>query len=198
MNFYHLYSTGDDAGYAPRDWEQTVFGSAICIGCKSPLPTVAYVDVRLETTPHVSPITIVMGLGLGLIQEAFIDALGRAEVERHLSLGRVSDGSGNLVPTLRTFVGKVQTTMRGNKKSTFRFCDQCGKILYFPIGERYLLKSEFSESPISESNIHQLVVGEEILDRIDLKRWKRLGIDELPIRDTPLDGRGADLRSVTP
>jgi len=65
--------------------------------------------------------------------------------------------------------------------------------MYFPIGERYLVRTRFSPVPISESNIHQLVVSEEVLDRIDLKRWKHLGIDELPIVNSPRDGRPADL-----
>jgi len=60
--------------------------------------------------------------------------------------------------------------------------------MYFPIGTRYILKGTFSFAPVSQSNLTQLVVNDEILDRIDLKRWKKIGIEELPIVDAPTDG----------
>jgi hypothetical protein len=136
---------------------------------------------------------VVPKLGIGVIRQAFVEALGRSTVKEHLYLGTVADESGNLVPDLATFRGEHPARLRGNEQSTFRICKSCGRPRYYAMGKRYLLRDNFPHNPLFESSIHQLVIDQTILDRIDLKQWKKIYIEELPLVDAPSGGLPARL-----
>jgi len=188
MNFYHVVSLSETMLHPTEGCVANLMGKVICAGCSAPRPGISRVDVQLEELPGQAPIQKVSGLGIGVIRKSFLDALGQDLIEKHFFLGSVTDENGRNVPELISLRGKHQTIVRGNPDSTFRACNTCGRPMYFPIGTRYILKGTFSFAPVSQSNLTQLVVNDEILDRIDLKRWKKIGIEELPIVDAPTDG----------
>ncbi len=50
------------------------------------------------------------------------------------------------------------------------------------------MTSDLTGAPIYESQFHQLIINEDLYNKIKGVKWKKLGIDELKILDEPVDG----------
>ncbi len=144
------------------------------------------VDVRVEYTPDASAVNFASPIPVGIIRMDFLALLG-AEAADCLLLGQVLDRSGSPIPGFSTFVGKKPLVVRGGPESTRRYCDTCGRFVYYPLGNDYVMRQTLTGQPVYEGGA-SLVMTPELSRRIERGKWKGIYITRLPIRDEPLDG----------
>ena len=188
MNLYHLYCTRDAANLT-RDCYERGASTWLCPGCKCVKPKLSLPIVELSYVPKF-PLNIIAGAGIGLISVDFINVLGQREVDAALSLGEAYDSKGKRLSNLRTYRGNSTLFLRGNRKSQYRSCDECGRFLYHPSGELYVTSKSLTDKSIYNSQL-QLLVDYALYKHIQLKKWKGLGIHKLPVVDKSEDGLDA-------
>lgn len=195
--FHHLYSdtmhpldlTDEEYELATRTW--------LCPGCKQPKPGVREVDVRIENRNiDVSPLNGVMGCWIPVARRDFLFSFGEDLVKRDLFLGRVFGPDQKQMEELVTFRGKCSLIVRGHKHVSHRVCDECGRQVYFAmIGGRYLFPEPPTDIAIFESDLLGLIVPDDLFRRVDLRRWRKITHEELPVAEWPLDGL-QDLKAI--
>lgn len=168
-----------------------------CKGCKLPRIGCGEIDVSLQEAPQNIPLNIIMGVGVGIIQDEFLDALGHSIARQYLFLGRVYGPDGKLIERFMTFRGKQTLIIRGNEKSSYRKCEVCGRDIYFAMGKKYLLGDIPSGIPIFGSLSNQLIVNEDVYQKIKNIKWKSLFIYKLGNSNFKFDGKG-DFLTVVP
>ena len=188
MNYYHLHSLSPNPADPLASWYEKAKRTWLCLGCCSPRPGIRKIDIYVDSKPDNVPLNFVAGVGVGYAKKEFLDVIGKKEVNDYLYLGKVFDSSGNDIKEFSSFQGKEMMFIRGNKKSTFRVCDECGRLLYFSMGSPYLIAGQVTKLPLYESQLNQLIVNEELYKRVVSRKWAKLGIEKLQILDNPRDG----------
>jgi hypothetical protein len=189
--FYGLVSLTRHPCFLKKEGRAQPSRPWLCLGCGTPKPGIMAVDVSLQDrAPRDKPLNLVWGGGVGLIHQDLIDCIGPEIVKRDLYLGRVTGDRGNEILEWSTFHGRRGVIIRGSKDARCRTCDQCSRPVYSAMGKRYLCPAPPENFTILESDIHGLVVPQDIYERIVVRKWRLLGIEKLPVLDEPLDGLG--------
>jgi len=163
-----------------------------CRGCHAPRPTIAEtIDVRIQdATPADPPLNFVFGYSLGLARYDFLAALGPTEVERDLFVGRLLRPDGSTITDWVTYHGRHRIMIRASKNVSYRRCDECGRVVYFGMGKRYLYPPPPDQGDIFVSDWSGLVVREHIMARVNLNKWKKVKVEKLPVVNKPRDSLG--------
>lgn len=165
--------------------------SWLCTGCCVPKPDVQVVDIFLQSPPSDKPLNFVNGCGLSVAYKPFLERLPIDVVQRDLYLGRVFGPDGEQLADWVTFRGKKRLIIRGSKHAGVRVCEQCGRDVYFAMGKKYLYPEPQDDVAIFESGGGGgLVLPKDLFFQLDLGKWPKLRIDELPVLDEPMDGLG--------
>jgi ribosomal protein S27E len=188
MNYYHLFPISPNPASAEPDWFAEARGSFLCKGCGSVPRGSNVVDVAVQRVPDKSSINVIYGLGLCFAVTPLLDTLSNGATASVFHLGRVLDSHRSQIAAVHTFMCPNNVLVRGNEKSTFRICPQCGRVLYSAVGKRYVLKREVEGVFIAEDQMGCLVVNESVAQRCYAGKWKNLGFKQLEIRDEPVDG----------
>jgi hypothetical protein len=158
-----------------------------CPECRE--PTVQRgVDIVLQHAPLSLPLNFVQATGMHVAQRAFLAALGAADVGRDLNVGRVFDAAGVEIRELASFHGKEKLVVRGNQKSTYRICETCKRISYFPLGQYYLAVRPSGDHQLYTTGLG-LILTATMHNTIRKQRWPKIRYFRLPILDKPRDGR---------
>lgn len=188
--FVHVYSGGLDGCTLSRDLPLRAPVNWLCPGCGYAKPGVAPIDVCVQEARM--PLRRVMEsvLLLGLVHRSFLAELDENVVARDLILGKVFLESGRCVDDWHTFRCRHRIIVRGSKHAGARVCDECHQVLYSATGRRYLYPEPPADADIFESQLAGLVFRSHLLEHIDLKKYRKLIVDRLPILDPPPDGLG--------
>jgi hypothetical protein len=192
ITLFHLQSATMHPCFATKQSHAEALQGWLCSGCLDPKPGVHAVDVCLQDrVPRDKPMNLVHGWGVGLIHRELLDLLGDDIVEQDLYIGRIVGARGNVVTDWVTFRGRRGVIVRGSSDdAACRVCDQCGRNIYYAGGKRYLYPAPPCDATIFESHLSGLVVPPKVYERVATKKWRRLGIDKLPVLDQPTDGLG--------
>lgn len=164
----------------------------LCNGCAFPKPNTEVVDVTIqEEEPDNTPLNMISGCGVGIAWKEFLFAFGEELVRQHLYLGQVFGPSGSPMENWTTFVGRHKIIVRGSKNVTVRRCSECGRNIYFGMGQSYLYPQPLLDVSIFDVGNGVLVVSEELVSRINLNRWRKLDCTRLSVLNVPLDGLNA-------
>jgi hypothetical protein len=189
--FFHLISRTMHPCYETKEAHAEAMRTTLCPGCAFPRPGVTSVDVRLqERSPRDKPLNIMFASGVGLVHRELLDLIGEDLARRELYLGRVFGNRGNEVADWVTFRGRNRVIVRGSKDAEYRTCKRCGRNIYHATGKRYLYPAPPSEATIFESDLSGLVLPPDVYDRVATRKWRKLGVDKLPVLDQPTDGLG--------
>lgn len=163
--------------------------SWLCLGCAFPKPDCKEIDITIQgARPDETPINFVSGCGVGIISREFILALGEEQVHRSLYLGRLFGEDGSLLERWATFIGKKRIVVRGSEHVSYRWCSECGRLVYFALGRSYLCQPPTDEFDIFDSGSGGLVVTQELMERVSMHKWPKLIRTRLPVLEVPLDG----------
>jgi hypothetical protein len=144
-------------------------------------------DIPLEYPPDISAVNFAYLPYVGIIRMDFL-CLFEDEIDDHLSLGRVLSKTRKPIPGFATYIGRKPLAIRGGPESSGRTCERCGRFVYSPLGEQYVMRDALTGQPLYEGDRASLVVTKELASRIQRGRWKGIYVSDLPIRDEPLDG----------
>jgi hypothetical protein len=187
--FYELRPINIDPCSITKEAYNAARRTWLCTGCASPKPGIGAIDVTLQAPPQVVPLNFVFGVSVGIIQRDFLARLGIDPGSERLALGKVFDRHQQVLDNFLTFHGAIRPIIRGDTRSRYRRCDVCGRRIYSPMGKQYLLGEKLLPGQIYESNLNDLIVRGELLDRIKHVKSLDLAVLELPIFDSPEDGK---------
>ncbi len=177
--------------FGTKHWVADALRTWLCPGCHEPKPGRDALDALLQDrSPRDKPLNLVYGCGLGLIHRELLDLLGDDVVKRDLYLGRVIGSGDKQVKDWATFRGRERLIVRGIIDPELRVCEQCKRNVYFARGKHYLFPAPVSDDTVFQSDYWGLIVPPEIHARVPAKKWRRLGIEKLPVLDPPPDGLG--------
>jgi len=187
MRVFHLHtkSSGDDLD----EWYDQFRRTHKCQGCGALGLDVRTgpIDVYLAHKPDRSALNV-SHLLIGIIRIDFM-RLFEPEFLQCLLVGDVLDRHGNPIEGFATFHSSKPIPIRSGPESTHRVCDKCGRFVYSCVGdEDYVMRDCLTGQPVYEAGMGDILLTEELYSRIDRKKWKGFWVDELPVRDTPLDG----------
>ncbi len=182
MPWYHLTTTKSDSCTPSKEWRSLSRGKLFCDGCGTPLRRDESPSVPVQNKPRAS-LTFVQGFGVGIIHEDLLAAVPADE----LRVGPLLAANGQPYGTYRTFIVRRRLFIRGDERSSHRWCDQCGALVYFPMGDRHLV-GEPVGGPVFEDQFHSLVVDHEVARAIRALRLADIVLHELPVRGSPSDG----------
>lgn len=186
---YYLLSTKTKNPASPDpQWFAQAQGSLLCKGCCSPRATTHAVDVVLQRLPDDSALNFVQGVCVAIATVPFLRALLPEGPEKYLYLGKVFDSEKSEVPAVLSVMGHKTVLIRGGEKSSFRVCQDCGRVWYSPVGKRYVLKRDVGETEVLDAWFGSLVVSEVVAQRLTEGKWKNLVVQKLEVRDEPVDG----------
>ena len=191
--YFDLYGDGLDPMHGDPNWFAKIKGDWLCPICRKP-QIEGPIDVYLGEKPPPAVLNIVFGLGgTGIARADFLLAFGERVAEQYLHLGRVFGPIDSETPNFVSFRGRTTALIRGDEESTYRGrCEACNELLYFPMGERYLLTRPQGFADMMVSQFGCLIVSESLLRTIRADEWDELAIDELPIFEEPRDGLPKD------
>lgn len=190
--FYHFYSTSDTPLYLEKDEVRRAQKSWLCSGCASPQPDVHHVDLTLQDgMPPGEALNFESASGVCVVKKQFLGSFDKALVQRDLYLGRVLGAEGMEFADLVTIRGVCRVVIRGRHTVKHRYCPNCGRLIYFSERRgRYLWPSPPSDHSLFEI-WGGLLVSEPCFRKVTLGSWKKLGVEKLPVLDSPNDGLGA-------
>lgn len=172
-------STSD---FARKNW--------LCTGCRSPRPKMTTIDVHLQDIEPTGDINVVFGFGIPLIRKEIIMEFDQKFIKRDLYIGRVFNRDDKELTDWVTFRARQRLIIRGSKHAGTRKCEQCGRILYFAMGSRYLCPSPENVEVLSESDLCGLIIPEQIYNNTlkNFRKLKKVQCDRLPVLVKPKDG----------
>jgi len=171
----------------------------LCSECGGVKSGVRAVDISIRTSrPPKYPMNIVFKPIIGIAQRAFLNELGKEDVERDLYLGRIFNHNGKECGEYATFKGRHTVIVRGVEDYGYRTCPACGHHYYYAKysqKQSYLYPDPSEDAEIFESHSGSLVVTERIYLRIAEIWRRRIYVTKLNVLEMPLDGL-FELRSV--
>lgn len=162
--------------------------SWLCPGCGNPREQRTIELTIQEDEPDNTPLNMISGCTVGIARKDFLFCFGEDIVRQHLYLGHVFGPDGHPLENWVTFVGRHRIIVRGSKNAGVRRCSECGRNVYFAMGELYLYPQPPAGVLIFDAGNGGLVVTEELVRRIKLNKWRKLDCRRLPVLDYPLDG----------
>ena len=187
--YYHIYSSGLEAVSMEQEAYTIARQTWLCTGCLYPKPGHGPIDATLEDfSPGDWSMSFVNGCGLPIARKDMLACFGDARVRQDLQLGRVVGPDGTPFEEWVTFRGRHKIIVRGTKNVAFRQCEECGRNIYFAMGSRYLYPDPPLGSVLLESDLLGLVMPEYVFDEVDIRRWKGLAVNRLPVLSKPKDG----------
>ena len=188
-HLYELRTLTMDPCCPTKEFRNAAPGTWLCPGCRSAKSGLGAIDVYLQAMPKKIVLNFVWGMSIGIIRRDFIEVLGEEDVAKNLMLGRVLDPFGREISDFATFRGRFRVVIRGDQRSRYRQCDICGRHIYSPMGKSYILSGIPAGFSIYESGLSDLIVNEEIVERVRQRKWRELAILKLPVLDAPRDDK---------
>lgn len=191
LEFLHLYPLG----MSPCSLDKTTLAQAketwLCSGCGAPKPLVGSVNVQIqEDCPEDSPLTFISGCGVIIARCELVNAFGVDPVKTNLLLGDVRGPAGELMSDWVTVRARHRVIVRGSKNISYRCCSECGRVVYFAMGTRYLFPAPPENSSIFETDLYGLLVSQEVFSRMTCASWPGLGVEKLRVLAKPKDSLG--------
>jgi hypothetical protein len=200
LRYYDLYPLSRTPGYPEARWYRNSEGTWRCPVCYDALSRRGPIDAHLAHPPDNAAINFVSGVGIGYAQVALLEAIREAIGEENagdsgagarlgpLWLGGVYDAQGRRLEDYATFRAEELLFIRGRQLegvygSKFRRCPECGRLLYHPMGDRYIVKSELTGARVYESQLNGLVVDEGVYLALRGRAWRKLGRWGIPVED---------------
>lgn len=190
---YHLRVGFDGPTPANKEWRDQALGKNLCVSCSDPLNDHHAFDIRLMD--HVEKYRLTLGYlygnNVGFALRHFLDVLTNSRITEFFELANVFEPTGNGISAMSVFapIDKL-VTIRGDERSVFRYCGECGKLLYAPFGTHYLCASELRGREIVVTQFKDFVVSPEVAARVKEQKWHNLKIYKISVVDAPRDGFG--------
>lgn len=128
--------------------------------------------------------------GFGVISTELLSLFG-ADATEWLKLGEITDRRGVVVDGYRAFVGVERVFFRGERSSEHHICTTCKALVYtyLPRDSPYVTLSQVvAQRPIYEINSMQLLIREDLRERLEGRTSAFLKFHEIPVCTASVDG----------
>ena len=160
-----------------------------CPSCGKPNHEAQVPAIRLSARPKDISLNFLSHAAIGVMRCDFFNLLKEEGVTGDLTITPVQTSNATEIENFVAFLPKACLVIRGESHSSYRVCDLCGRHVYHPLGKRYVVKPNCSDLTIFGNQFGSLVVPLRIASRVRSKEWKHLHIAQLPVLDTPIDGK---------
>ena len=191
-----INSKNDEAVFASKDWRASSQGRSYCQSCvtvnrmRFPVPF----DIILSAIPDYRISGDVLLTCLRIYNKKFVEQI--KEYLGDFTIGRCFSADGELVDEYVTLYSKRYILIRGNKKSKYVRCEECGTVRpHGWYGRQYVLRSYLTESRVYQSPFNELCIDEELAMKLDFSAWPDANLETIEIRDEPMDEQEPPYRS---
>ena len=162
----------------------------LCAGCSTPRPETTAINVYLQDEEPSGTINFVNGHGISVIRRDILLSFGEIVIARDLYVGRVFNKDNREIAGWATFRAKQKVIIRGTKNVSCRKCAECGRIVYFANGPRYLCPAPQKLTVLSESDLFGMVIPEVLFKATQQNKahWLGAQCDRISVLETPNDG----------
>jgi hypothetical protein len=185
--YYAITGTTSDSYELDDEAERHAKSTWLCCGCTRPKINSQLSNLRCQHAGKNVALNGISGRGVGVIREDFIELLARCGFAHEIKLYVVLDKNGLGIDGFHAFLPRQEVIIRGGTRSTYRWCDICGRFLYHPLDTWYLLRSNFPDRGIFGNQFRGLIVPDDVASQIKEMKWKHVGITKLPLLDRALD-----------
>lgn len=196
---YELILTGKGFYACDVSWRNGAARSLFCPHCNNLLQSVSQIDVVIASKilkPHMDLIGPKCGR-VQILSSRFIEVITQKIVEQSCRLGIVYDRSGAVCDRLHSAVATEDSVVvRSTNDSKIRLCKQCDRLLYWPMGPKYVVLKTLPDLPFFLSNGSVFCTPSFFERVIQPQRFVRLGIERIPIVREPIDGFAAGTREL--
>lgn len=188
-------STSDDGPDADPDWLHRTEGELYCRECRTmnrrlyPKP----IDVVLQCVP---PRTWSEGILFRVAIPVFRSDFAKLIVNEcpRMVIGTCRLTNGQIVKDYVTMYREKWVLMRGDRATKTRVCHVCGSVwtdlvMVFPGRPAYLLRHQLSDESVYQDCSGSLLLQDNLVRRIDWSRFPDMRLQQVSVRDTPLDGK---------
>lgn len=195
-NLIKIGSKEDEAIFASRKWLTSEKGISYCESCgrvnrtQFPVPY----DIELSIVPMHRISGVVLWTGLKIYHKEFIDQI--RDYLGDFTIGKCVLDDGSVLEDFMTLYSRRYILIRGNKKSKYRTCQECGTVM--PIGwygRQYALRSYLTSSRVYQNPFNGLCIDEELALQIDFSPWPDADLQTIEIRDEPMDEQDPPYRA---
>lgn len=186
----HIVPNGSDTCTPPsRDYLSS--RKQFCGTCGEILPGVSDLDLEIaEKKPMHFPISYAAFCGLAICDKEVMSRLITNTSEDEWQFGKLSSDGGTQLFDWVTFRHEKRTILRGSKHVSFDQCDECGKIHYFAIGTKHVVRHQWSNKIVAQSNYGGLLLTQTLFDQISDVKFQSVSKEKVKILDEPLDDLG--------
>lgn len=192
MNYYHISNMGFFGAAVDEVWlHREAWGKLFCPECGWRLPRVDAVDINIDKRKFFFLIGAFGYPNVGFIERQLRSSL-EPEISSALNFGTVFDCEGVPVEGMMTIAGKLkQVPLRGYDLLTSEVCRWCKRlgVTGSPNVNRYVVSKHGLSQPIYESSECQLVLREDMLERIRNLLDRKTLVETLTIEPHGHDGR---------
>jgi hypothetical protein len=193
---YLIWPMTDHPAIPDKDWQKTQrqkYQTAECGHWNMPADSHAVLSDLGSTATDLNFTEIPP---LELMSRSLAECLLLAD-ELALSLNPTFVGDGTETMWM-SYHAAVKAQVRGDKKSYGFRCKQCDRLFYTPMGAWYLLRTSIPDLNVFGTTSGGICVREFVAMRLLQRRWPKVSIKPIPVRDSPVDGFPIDLNELTP
>lgn len=186
MNYYKLGSSAMDGNSLESTFNVRLRDKLFCHSCNKLLTNTSCIDVVLAENPYNYPLDVASGIGI--IRKDLVEAIGYEVFINNMMIGKVFYPAGTCHEKFFTFRGRKIINIFSDKFDKVKKCSVCGRLSVFPLGKYYMLRTDFEGTQLFECYFHGLVISENILNKINNFKWRKISIMKLEITDQPPEG----------
>jgi hypothetical protein len=192
MEYFHLYNMKFHGTSINEEWLHRVgWRKVFCPNCGSRRPGVSKVDIMIDSD-SLDDVTGAFGYpNVGFVQVSLIDAVSFAAAEA-FNFGEILTIQARPLTNVKTISTKTRRVpVRGFEPLEWELCFECGQpaIDGDPVGKRYIVSRRPLTEPLYESSDNQIIIREDLLDRVRPFLNPRILIEHLPVEPIGHDGR---------
>ena len=111
-------------------------------------------------------------------------------IEKMFFIGDVYDVNKKKSEDYISMVPKKVVPIRGGKESSCKRCEQCGRVIYFPLplNNWYILKNDIPNLLLFPSTLNGIIIDELKYKELKLSGIKKIGYDKLKVLNKAIDG----------
>ncbi len=189
MSYVLLHSTSRDTFSVSRNAD-SIRGARVCSHCYALVEPNDPVDVVVqECSSGRTGLRCSFGVDVGFASKRLVEALPKV-VRSCLVLGCVISEDKGPLDEVVTFWCPFRAVIRGQHEAGFRYCPECGALLYFAMGRRYLSPAPEGNPVVCYAGHGRILVRDDSINVSQFPKFYAVGVEPIPILDVPLDGLG--------
>ncbi|WP_297978192.1 hypothetical protein [uncultured Capnocytophaga sp.] len=148
--FYLISDPSQNIPEADNNWIEELKNKEIICSCGNVISS-SPIDIYLSEKfrKNFAPLTAVIVVNIQMLRKDLMSILEINNIEKMFFIGDVYDVNKKKSEDYISMVPKKVVPIRGGKESSCKRCEQCGRVMYFPLplNNWYILKNDIPICP---------------------------------------------------